>query len=347
MNSGFTKRDGAVKKRKKFLGIIVLILLVLLVPLYFDQRWLHIIIMIGLYTMLAGGMRIIMEAGQVSFAHAGFWAVGAYTSTLLVMRFNMSYWIALPLSGLGGGILAIIFGYPLLRLKGPYFFLITLAFGEILRLVFTSWVDVFGGSNGISGIPYPNPIKLPGLIIEFSSRSVHYYYLMLALTIPSLLVYYRLERSRFGLACIAIREHEDMAESLGVNVMRYCMTVFVVACMLAGLAGSFYAHYMTYISPGFFTFNESMSFLLMVIIGGSGSIFGVMIGVIILTLVPEFAREAAQFETIIYGAVLVFSLLFLPGGLWSLRHYLPEKIRSSLVTEEEGGEGKYGVSRNQ
>jgi branched-chain amino acid transport system permease protein len=294
--------------------------IMILIPLFIrDPRWIHLIITIGMYTMLAGGMRLLMGTGQVSFAHAGFWAIGAYASTLLAMRLGLSFWLTLPLSGVIGGIASILIGYPCLRLKGPYFFVITLAFGEVLRLIFTSWVDVFGGANGISGIPYPNPINIGGLAIEFSSRSIHYYYLMLLLLLPSLFIFYRLERFRFGMACSAIREYDNLAESLGVNIMRHKMIAFLLACILASLAGSFYAHYMTYISPDFFTFNESMLFLLMVVIGGSDSTTGVIIGVVLLTLISEFAREAARFEPIIYGAALVLILLFFPGGIWSLR----------------------------
>jgi branched-chain amino acid transport system permease protein len=266
-----------------------------------------------------------MGTGQVSFAHAGFWAIGAYASTLLVMRLGLSFWLALPLAGVICGIVSILVGYPCLKLKGPYFFLVTLAFGEILRLLFTSWLDLFGGDSGISGIPYPNQIAIFGLIIQFSSKSVHYYYLMLLLLLPSVFLLFRLERSRFGMACSAIREYENLAESLGIDIMRHKMIAFLAACILAGLAGSFFAHYMTYISPGFFTFNESNLFLIMVAIGGTGSIGGVIVGVILVTLISEFARGAARFEMIIFGTALVVILVFIPGGLWNMQGWFLRK----------------------
>ncbi len=286
----------------------------------------HIVITIGVYIMLAGGLRLIMAAGQVSFAHAGFWAMGAYASVLLVMKLGLSFWLALPLSGVICGIVSLLIGYPCLRLKGPYFFVITLCFGEILRLLFTSWVDLFGGANGISGIPYPDRIAIGGLVIQFSSRSIHYYYLMLFLVLPTLFLLYRLERSRFGMACLAVREQDTTAASLGIDIMRYKMIAFLVACILAGLAGSFFAHYMTYISPGFFTFYESNLILIMVALGGSGSTSGVIIGVVLLTLISEFAKGAARFETIIFGGSLVVILLFMPEGLWSLRRHFSGKF---------------------
>jgi branched-chain amino acid transport system permease protein len=260
-----------------------------------------------------------MDTGQLSTAHAGFMAIGAYASTLLAMRLGLSFWLTLPLSGIIGGIVSILIGYPCLRLKGPYFFVITLAFGEILRMMFISWGKIFGGAVGISGIPFPNQIKIPGLTVEFSSHSIHYYYLMLLLLLPSLLIFYRLERSRFGLTCSAIREYDNLAESFGIDLMRYKMIAFFVACFLASIAGSFYAHYMTYISPGSFTINESLLFVIMVVIGGSESISGVIIGVILLTMISEFGRAAVRFQPVIYGASLVLILLFIPGGLWSLR----------------------------
>jgi branched-chain amino acid transport system permease protein len=311
----------------KTVGYFALIAVLILVPFFVrDPRWVHLIITMGMYIMLAGGLRLIMGTGQVSFAHAGFWAIGAYASALLVLRGGLSFWLALPLSGVICGIVGLLIGYPCLKLKGPYFFLTTMAFGEILRLVFTSWVDVFGGDNGISGIPYPNRIAIPGLLIEFSSKSIHYYYLMLLLLLPTLFLLYRLERSRFGTACSAIREYDSLAESLGIDVMRHKVIAFLVACILAGLTGSFFAHYMTYISPGFFTFNESNLFLIMAAIGGTGSASGVIIGVILVTLIAEFAKGAARFDNIIFGATLVVILLFIPGGLWSLRVWFLKRI---------------------
>ena len=316
---------------KKAIALVIVILFLAIVPIFLrDPRWLHIVIMIYLYIMLAGGLRLVMTTGQVSFAHAAFWAIGAYASALLVMKLGFSFWVALPMSGVLAGFFGILIGYPCLRLKGPYFFIITLAFGEIARLFFTSWVDLFGGANGIAGIPFPNSITLPLIgVLEFKSRSIHYYYLLLLLLLGSLFFMYRLERSRFGMTCTAIRESDALCESLGVNAMRYKVILFVVACIIAGFAGSFYAHYMTYISPDFFTFWESMTFLLMVVIGGSGSTSGVILGAIILTVVPDVAREAKRLEPIIFGGILVLVLRFMPGGLWSLIGMLPRKLRLS------------------
>lgn len=291
-----------------------------LLPIFLKApRWVHLIMMIYLFIILAGGLRLVMSTGQVSFAHAAFWAIGAYSSTLLVMRLGLSFWIALPLAGVISSVIGIMIGYPVLKLKGPYFFIITMSFGEIARLVFTSWVGVFGGANGISGIPLPNPINIPLLgVIEFSIRSLHYYYLLLIMLLCALFIMYRLERSRFGMTCTAIRESDELSAALGINAMRYKMILFVVACFFAGLAGSFYAHYITYISPDFFTFWESMIFLLIAAIGGSGSVSGVILGAILLTIIPDIAREAKRVEPIIFGAVLVLVLRFQPEGLWGL-----------------------------
>lgn len=313
--------------KKAIVYLFAIALLALLPVVMRDPRWLHIVIMIYLYIMLAGGLRLIMSTGQVSFAHAAFWAIGAYSSALLVMKLGLSFWLALPLAGVISAIVSILIGFPCLRLKGPYFFIITLAFGEIARLVFTSWVDLFGGANGIPGIPFPDPIAIPLLdVIEFSSRSVHYYYLLLLMLLGCLFIMYRLQGSRFGMTCAAVRESDELAQSLGISAIRYKMILFVVACFFAGLAGSFYAHYMTYISPDFFTFWESMTFLMIAVIGGSGSTSGVILGAILLTVAPEIAREAKRVEPIIFGAILVVVLLFLPGGLWSLREKIPLKL---------------------
>lgn len=305
---------------KKVIGYLIIIFFLALLPFGLrDARWLHLLVMIYLYIILAGGLRLIMSAGQVSFAHPAFWAIGAYASALLVMRLGFSFWIALPLAGAISAIFSILIGYPCLRLKGPYFFIITLSFGEIATLFFTTWVEVFGGANGIAGIPLPNPIYFPLIgVAQFSSRSVHYYYLLLIILLITLFIMYRLERSRFGMTCSSIRESEELAASLGVNAMRYKMILFVTACFFAGLAGSFYAHYMTYISPDFFSIWESMTMLLIVVIGGSGSVTGVIVGAVLLIIVPEIGREAKRVEPIIFGAILVVVLRFLPGGLRGL-----------------------------
>lgn len=313
---------------KNIIPRIIALAVVAFIPVFVrDQRWLHVVIMIYLYIMLAGGLRLIMSTGQVSFAHAAFWAIGAYTSALLVMKLGFSFWLALPLSGVVAGIFGFLIGYPCLKLKGPYFFIITLAFGEIARLFFTSWVEVFGGANGIAGIPFPDPIRVPLIgVLEFQSRSIHYYYLLVFLLLCSLFIMYRLERSRFGMTCTAIRESDELCASLGIKPMRYKVILFGVACVIAGFAGSFYAHYMTYISPDFFTFWESMTFLLMAVLGGSGSTSGVILGAIMLTVVPEVAREARRVEPIIFGGMLVLVLRFMPGGLWGLVGVLTSKF---------------------
>jgi branched-chain amino acid transport system permease protein len=329
-----THRIKSLLALKKSTAYLVLIVLLFLVPTILrDPRWLHVVIMIYLYIMLAGGLRLIMSTGQVSFAHAAFWAIGAYSSALLVMKLGFSFWVALPSAAVISAIIGILIGYPCLRLKGPYFFIITLAFGEIARLMFTSWVDLFGGANGIAGIPFPDPISVPLLgVIQFGSRSTQYYYLLLLMLLGSLFVMYRLEGSRFGMTCAAIREADELAQSLGISAIRYKLILFVTACFLAGLAGSFYAHYLTYISPDFFTFWESMIFLLIAAIGGSGSTSGVILGAILLTLVPEVAREAKRVEPIIFGGILVLVLLFLPGGLWSLKEKIPWKLLNLKTT---------------
>jgi branched-chain amino acid transport system permease protein len=281
--------------------------------------------------ILAGGLRLIFGTGQLSFAHASFWAMGAYTSALLVMRAGFSFWLALPISGLVGAIAAVLIGFPCLRLKGPYFFIVTLAFGEIVRLFLVHSVDLFGGDSGISAIPYPDPIKLPGLVIEFSSRSVHYYYLMLSGLLSSMFIFYKLEKSRFGMSCYAILENDRLSESLGIDQIRYKMVAFVLASTLAAMAGSFLAHYVTYISPGFFTFNESNMLLIMVMIGGSRSIIGTIIGVILITVLSEFTREVREYEIIMYGAALVLVFRFVPGGILDLYSKLIDRVKLSKL----------------
>ena len=327
-------REGGAKTLKRIITYVILIVFLATIPLFLKSpRLVHILIMVYLYTMLAGGLRLVMSTGQVSFAHAAFWAIGAYGSALLVMRLGLTFWIALPISGAIAGFVGFLIGYPCLRLKGPYFFIVTLAFGEITRMLLTSWVDLFGGANGIAGIPFPDPISIPLIgVLEFGSRSIHYYYLLLFLLLCSLFIMYRIENSRFGMTSGAIRESDDLCMSLGISPMRNKIIQFVVACIIAGFAGSFYAHYLTYISPELFTFWDSTTFLLMAVVGGTGSVSGVIVGVVILTGLPELARETARLEPIIYGSTLLLVLRFLPGGLWSLVQRLLRNLGLSRMT---------------
>lgn len=280
-----------------------------------DPYRVHIVIVTMLHIILALGLSFVMNTAQVPLCQAAFVGIGAYTSTLLVMRLNFSFWLSLPIAGVLTGILGILIGLPTLRIKGIYFAMATFAFGEIIRLLFIGWVSLFGGANGISSIPPPNPIAIPGLpALEFETK-VPYYYLTLGVMFLCLMVFYRLTHSRIGRACTAIRESDLLAQCTGVDIMGYKVFAFALNSFFAGIVGSIYAHYFHFIGPQDFTFWQSVEYIVFVIVGGRGTIGGPVIGSIFLTFLPEFLRVAVEFQVVIYGLALILVILFLPKGM--------------------------------
>lgn len=281
-----------------------------------NQYWSRIIIRIFINIMLAAGLWIIMTTGQVSFCHAAFMAIGAYTSTVLVMNLGVSFWIALPMSGIVSAAVALLFGLVVLRLKGAYFFLATFAFGEVVRLGFTNVrEDIFGGPQGIFAVSPPNPL---GPVQFIPGQSTPFYYLIFVLMLIALFVMYRLSRSRVISTFWAIHEADDLAESVGVPLMQNKVIAFCTGCFFAGIAGSFYAHFSMHVSPPLFTTTESINILTWVVIGGMGSWVGPIIGASVITLLGESVSRFGQYEVLIGGAITIVIILFMPGGLWSL-----------------------------
>jgi branched-chain amino acid transport system permease protein len=237
--------------------------------------------------------------------------VGAYTYALLNVKLGLGFWEALPLSlaltTLSGFILAI----PALRLRGDYLAIVTLGFGEIVRLILNNWDSLTGGPNGIPGIASPHTF---GLSLETLNR---YYYVTLAAVLLTYVVVSRVRSSRIGRAWIAIREDEIGASSMGISTMRYKLYSFAFGSFWAGLAGILFAAKMRFVSPESFTFMESVLILCMVILGGLGSIGGVIVGSAVLVILPEVLREVQSYRMIALGAGLILIMIFRPQGLFS------------------------------
>lgn len=283
-----------------------------------DPYFLNLLITAGIWTNSVWGVRVIMSTGQLTLGHAAYMAVGAYASTLLTMRAGLSFWLAFPLAGLISSFIALLIGYPTLRIKGVYFSIITFAFAEIIRLIIVHWPGLLGGFGGIANIPAPSPI----FFISFHSR-IPFYYLILAISLVTYLVMVRMENSRIGKIFSSIHESDTLAESIGINIMKYKVTGFCVGCFFAGLSGSFYAHYFNFTSPEFFTIWQSIYCLIFVIVGGAGSVWGPPLGSLFMTLVPEFLRVAREYEPVIYASILILIMFLLPGGLITL----PNRLR--------------------
>jgi branched-chain amino acid transport system permease protein len=300
-----------------------------LLPRFFSvEYYLHIFVMSEIYAVLALSLSLLVGfTGQVSLGHAAFYGMGAYASTLLSVRLGLSFWLTFWIAGLFAGLVAYIIGKLVLRLRGHVLAITTAFFGVLVTVVMNNWIPVTNGPMGITGIPRPSPLSLFGLTIAPESR-IDYYYLGLLFVLGVGYVLWRIERSRIGDAMIAVRENEELAKSIGIDTMRSKVFAFTVSGGLAGLAGAFYAHYILFISPVTFTISESINVLVMVIFGGMSTLFGPVLGAICLTVLPEFLRMAGELRLVIYGAALVFFIIWMPSGVWGTAHSMLVSRRS-------------------
>ncbi len=281
-----------------------------------NPYFLHIIIVSGIFVLLASSLNLITGyTGRLNLGHAAFYGIGAYSSALLVMKFGISVWLAMPLAGLITVFFGVLIGIPCLKLKGSYLTITTLAFGEITRLAMMNLVPLTNGPLGIRGIPGPPPIVLGNLPrITFESKT-SYYYLLLALCLICLLIIKRLLNSQIGKTFMAIREDEVRAGTVGIDTTQIKIMNFALGAFFAGIAGSFYAHYVRFISPDTFTLNETFTILTMVVIGGLGTFYGPIVGGIIFTFLPEFLRAIAEYRMMIYGLMMSVAIIFMPEGV--------------------------------
>ena len=283
--------------------------------------YLHVFILTMMYVILSASLRLINLSGQMSLAHGGMATIGAYTSALLVLKIGISFWLGLILSGCFAAGIACIVGYPFVRLKGIYFAIVTVFFGEMIVLLAEQWESLTGGSGGLFGIPRPNPLVIPGLlVIDFSSK-IHYYYLALILTALSLVILYAVETSRIGLTLRGIQQTPSLAECVGINTTGYKVLAFALGSFFAGIVGAFNAHYILAIAPDTFGFLFTIYILVYITVGGAQLFTGPIIGAIVLTLLPEAARGLKQFVPFIFAAFLIVVIFFVPDGIagWLLR----------------------------
>lgn len=289
-----------------------------------------------IYVMLGWGLNIVVGlAGLLDLGYVAFYAAGAYTFGLLSTHFGVEFWLALPLSGLAAATLGMLLGFPVLRLKGDYLAIVTLGFGEIIRIVLLNWADLTGGPNGISGIGRPSFFGIPfaahaaeggttfaelfGVPFSPQQRIDWLYYVILALALLTLAFTLRLRRLPIGRAWEALREDEIACQALGLNPTIIKLTAFSLGAMLGGLAGCFFAAKQGFISPESFTFSESAIILAIVVLGGMGNQAGVVIAAAILVGLPELGRSFAEYRMLVFGAAMVLIMIWRPGGLISGR----------------------------
>jgi branched-chain amino acid transport system permease protein len=280
-----------------------------------DAYFMHMAILIGIYTLLAISINLLLGyTGQLSLGHSAFFGVGAYASALTYLTLGVPLWggmvAAMAVSGLLGWVVARL----AFKLRGAYFVIMTIGIAEVLKLVALNWVDLTKGPMGLTDIGVPT-VSLAGLgKINFGGK-VAYYYLILVLVILCIYLQHRLVHSSFGRAFISIRENEDLAESVGINCYRYLVIVVVISACIAGVAGSLYAHYVSFIDPGVFAFFISVNVVMTVIGGGQGTLLGPIIGAILFTLIPEWLRVFGDARMAVYAVVVIFIVIFMPKGI--------------------------------
>ncbi len=320
---------------------ILLFLLACAVPLLVDSRYyLRLINVAFIYIIIVTGFNILYGlAGQLSFGHAGFFAIGAYSVGVATVQYGLSPWIGFALAIVLSALAGIAVGVPTLRVKGHYLALATIAFGEIVRQILLNWEKVTRGYNGIIGIP---PLEVGAWAIK-GERSL--YYLILVLVVVAMVVGERVKHSSYGRAMIAIKSSEVATEVMGVHTTQIKVLAFALSAIYAGIAGAMYAFVFGYISPDAFEFHVSVTIVAMLLVGGAGSTAGAALGASLLTLLPEVLRVGERYYMLIYGFIFLAILVFLPGGIVSLFEKVANKFnrnRSPLIpvatpaqTEEE------------
>jgi len=299
---------------KRGLLTLVVAALALLPPLGAPYV-LHVAIVVLVHVVYAQALYIIMRMGYLSFGHAGYIALGGYTSALLATKLAISPWIGFVAGGIVAALLAWALGAVTLKLRGIYFSLSVFAFAEVVNAVFRAF-EFFGGPAGRGRLPRP------GLFGARLNTHLQFYYVVLAVTLISVVFLYRLQWTRFGFTLLSLRTSatEALAESIGINAARHKTLAFVASCFFCGVMGAVHVHYLRFVSPFVFTFFLSTDLMVYVMVGGLGSFWGPMLGTVLLTGLGEQLFAAGYYKSLVYAVVLLVVILALPGGLISLPH---------------------------
>src|SRR5437667_3483341 len=287
-------------------------LVALTLPLWLSTYPLPGAILAGIFGVLAMSLNLLLGyTGQLSLGHAAFFGIGAYTSALLTLKLDWSFWPALAAAVAVAGAAGFVIGRLALKLRGAYFVLVTISFAGVISLVSVNWIELTNGPLGLPGVPAP---ELGPWSLRTKSA---YYYLVLAAVALCYAVCRRLVNSRIGRAFVALRENEPLAESVGVEVTHYLVVAAVVSAAMAGLGGSLYAHYTRFVSPEVFLFTYTVTMVIMVVAGGKGTLAGPLVGAVLFTVLPEALRAVAswQWQMLAYGVLLVALVFFLPRGI--------------------------------
>jgi branched-chain amino acid transport system permease protein len=310
--------------------LAVLLVATIAFPLLFDIYQTNIMVLALVFVVLGLGLNITVGlAGLLDLGYVAFFAVGAYTYGILNSFWGLGFWTCLPIGGLMGALFGIALGFPILRLRGDYLAIVTLGFGSIAKIVIENWEEVTNGAKGIAGIPRPGFF---GADMSITSATTYTYYLMILMVIFTIFITNRLKDSRIGRAWMALREDEIACVAMGVDMAKTKLGAYAFGAFWAGLVGVIFAARNTYINPNSFTFMESALVLSIVVMGGMGSIVGVIIAALVLILMPEYLRAFAEYRMLMFGAIMVLMMIFRPEGLIA---NVRRKYRSHKVMTED------------
>jgi len=322
----FSLRETLSERKVKIPVLSVLAVLVLVFPFFVKFYQVGIMTSALMFVILGLGLNIVIGyGGLLHLGYAAFYAMGAYTYGLMYLYFGLPFWGALPLGAVTGALFGILIGVPVLRLRGDYLAIVTLAFGEISRLLLENMSGFTRGPEGIAQIPRP------GFFVKLSLQgaTTYLFYISIALVIFTIFVIRRLEDSRIGRALEAMKEDDIAAQSMGIDLAKTKLITFALGAVWAGMVGVVLASKTTYINPGSFTLMESVMILVAVVLGGTGSIPGVILGAFLVTLIPEYFRALADYRMLMFGVALVVMSIFRPQGI------IPRVRKRYLVGEEQ------------
>ncbi len=352
---GGAKSFGVFFKKNQTTIAILLLIAAIAFPFspMANRHSLDLAVYVLIYVMLGWGLNIVVGlAGLLDLGYVAFYAVGAYSYALLATTYDLSFWICLPMAGIFAASFGIILGFPVLRLRGDYLAIVTLGFGEIIRVVLLNWYQFTGGPDGIASIPKPTffgmavfskrakdglPPFHEFMGIEYTSlnKFIFFYFLILTLALITNFFTLRIRKLPVGRAWEALREDETACRSLGINPTNTKLSAFAIGAMFAGFAGSFFATRQGFISPESFTFIESAIILAIVVLGGMGSQIGVVLASIVLVLGPEVFRELAEYRMLAFGGLMVLVMVWKPRGLLSNREPTVRLHKEGTHTPEE------------
>lgn len=307
--------SGTVIRNTVALGILFIALAIL--PHYLKYHHQDFLIFLVINVLVVVSYRLVTLTGEWSLIHAVMMGVGAYASALLSKQLGLSFWISFPLAGVTAAIVATLLCFPLFRMTQFYFLIGSFAAGEAIRLSWIHFIKPFGGTSGISAIPSPELLDIDFL------EPIPYFYLVLIIVTICLFLLFRIEKSRIGLTLHAVHWKAPLAESIGVNTWNYRSLAFITGSFFVGLAGALKVHYIGTVTPKQFDIGFMVFILIWVIVGGYRTFYGAILGAVVLSVLDEMFREFNELRPAIYGAILIFSILYLPAGLESL----PQRLK--------------------